>query len=113
MPRRTPQRRSGLIGNAGQSNYAAAKAGLVGLTKSLAKELGSKGITANVVAPGFVDTEMTSKIPQPLRDEIHKTVAVRRFGTPDEIAHAVAYLAADEASYITGQVIVVDGGLAM
>ena len=104
---------TGLIGNAGQSNYAVAKAGLVGFTKSLAKELGSKGITANVVAPGFVDTEMTSKIPQPIRDEIHRTVAVRRFGTPDEIAHAVVYLAADEASYITGQVIVVDGGLAM
>lgn len=104
---------TGIVGNAGQANYAAAKAGLVGLTKSLAKELGSKGITANVVAPGFVDTDMTMVLPQQLKDEVTKTIPVRRFGTADEIAHAVSFVASDQASYFTGQVLVVDGGLAM
>jgi 3-oxoacyl-[acyl-carrier protein] reductase len=104
---------TGLVGNAGQTNYAAAKAGLVGLTKSLAKELGSKGITANLVAPGFVETDMTAALPQQLKDEVVKTIAVRRFGTADEIAHAVSFVASDQASYFSGQVLVVDGGLAM
>ena len=104
---------TGIVGNAGQANYAAAKAGLVGLTKSLAKELGSKGITANVIAPGFVDTDMTTVLPQQLKNDVTKTIPVRRFGTVDEIAHAVSFAASDQASYFTGQVLVVDGGLAM
>lgn len=104
---------TGLVGNAGQANYAAAKAGLVGLTKTLAKELGSKGITANLVAPGFVETDMTSNLPQSLKDEVVKTIPVRRFGTADEIGHVVGFVASEAASYLTGQVITVDGGLAM
>lgn len=104
---------TGLSGNSGQTNYAAAKAGVVGLTKSIAKELGSKGITANVVAPGFIDTEMTAPLPQALKDELVKNTAARRLGTPEEVAGAVAFLASEQAGYITGQVLVVDGGLAM
>lgn len=104
---------TGVMGNSGQANYAAAKAGLAGLTKSIAKELGSKGITANVIAPGFVETVMTSGLPQQLKDEAEKHIPVRRFGTVDEIAHSIAFVTSDLASYITGQVIVVDGGLAM
>ena len=103
---------TGIIGNAGQANYAAAKAGLVGLTKSLAKELGSKGITANVVAPGFVETGMLDALPQALKDDVVKALPVRRFGRQEEIAHAVSYVASDLAGYMTGQVLVVDGGLA-
>jgi 3-oxoacyl-[acyl-carrier protein] reductase len=104
---------TGLSGNSGQSNYAAAKAGIVGLTKSIAKELGSKGITANVVAPGFIETEMTASLPQALKDDVMKNIAVRRFGTIEEVAQAVGFLASEQAAYITGQVLVVDGGLAM
>jgi 3-oxoacyl-[acyl-carrier protein] reductase len=102
---------TGIIGNAGQANYAAAKAGLVGLTKTLAKELGSKGITANVVAPGFVETAMLAALPQSLKEEVVKQLPVRRFGRPEEIAHAVSYVASDLAGYMTGQVLIVDGGL--
>ena len=104
---------SGVMGNAGQANYAAAKAGLIGLTKSIAKELGPKGITANVLAPGFIETDMTSDLPDPLKDEVKKNLPARRFGQPEEIAHAASFLASDEAGYITGQVLVVDGGLGM
>ena len=103
---------TGITGNAGQANYAAAKAGLVGLTKSLAKEFGSKGITANVVAPGFVETDMTANLPKDIKEQLLKAVAVRRYGTAEEIAHAVSFVSSDLASYVTGQVIVVDGGLA-
>lgn len=104
---------TGLVGNPGQANYAAAKAGLVGLTKTLGKELGSKGITANLIAPGFIETDMTVNLPQKLKDEVCKTIPARRFGTADEIAHAVAFITSDGAGYLTGQVISVDGGLAM
>lgn len=100
----------GLFGNSGQANYAAAKAGLVGLTKSIGKELGAKGVTANVVAPGFVETDMTAALPAELLAEAVKRLPARRAGTCDEIAHAVAFLASDEAAYITGQVLCVDGG---
>ena len=103
---------TGITGNTGQANYAAAKAGLVGLTKTLAKELGSKGITANVVAPGFVETAMMEALPQALKDEVLKALPVRRFGRPEEIAHAVSFVTSELAGYLTGQVLIVDGGLA-
>lgn len=104
---------SGLCGNAGQVNYAAAKAGLVGMTKSLAKELGSKGITANAVAPGFIETDMTNVLPQQVKDVALTGIPLRRFGAPADIASAVSFLASDEAGYITGHVLVVDGGMTM
>ncbi len=102
---------TGLVGNPGQANYAAAKAGVVGFSKSLAKELGAKGITANVVAPGFIDTEMLAELPKTMLDEMIKNLPARRLGQPEEIAHAVSFLTSDLAAYITGQVLVVDGGL--
>lgn len=104
---------SGLVGNAGQANYAAAKAGLVGLTKTIARELGSKGVTCNLVAPGFIETDMTSALPQAVRDGVTGMLAVKRLGTPDDIAHAVAYVTSDEAGFFTGQVLCVDGGMTM
>jgi 3-oxoacyl-[acyl-carrier protein] reductase len=104
---------TGVMGNPGQANYAAAKAGLIGLTKTLAKEFGSKGITANVIAPGFIETEMISGLAQAYKDEVIKMLPVRRLGAPEEIAHAVAFLASDLAGYMTGQVLVMDGGLVM
>ncbi|MSQ90548.1 MAG: 3-oxoacyl-[acyl-carrier-protein] reductase [Phycisphaerales bacterium] len=104
---------AGIMGNAGQTNYAAAKAGLIGLSKSIAKELGGKGITANVIAPGFVDTEMTSGLPAALKQSVLPAIPLKRFGTVDDIAAAVSYVASDSAGYLTGQVIAVDGGLSM
>jgi 3-oxoacyl-[acyl-carrier protein] reductase len=103
----------GLDGNAGQANYAASKAGLVGLAKSLARELGSRGITVNVVAPGFIDTDMTRALPEKMRDSCIARAALRRIGSSQEVADAVAFLASEEASYITGQVLRVDGGLVL
>lgn len=100
-------------GNAGQANYAAAKAGMVGFTKSLAKEIGSRGITVNCVAPGFIDTDMTRSLPEASRASLLEEIAVERFGTPQEVAHACAFLASPEASYITGHTLHVNGGLYM
>ena len=104
----------GLLGNAGQANYAASKAGLIGLTKSLARELASRGITANAVAPGLVpETGMTAGLTQQQQQQMIATVPLGRAGTPEDVAHAVAFLASDQAAYITGQVLSVDGGMAM
>jgi 3-oxoacyl-[acyl-carrier protein] reductase len=104
---------SGVVGNAGQANYAAAKAGVIGLTKTVARELGGKGITANVVAPGFIQTSMTESLPDSVKEKVMEAMAVRRLGVPDDIAAAVAYMTSDEAGYLTGQVLCVDGGMTM
>jgi 3-oxoacyl-[acyl-carrier protein] reductase len=103
----------GLRGNAGQANYAAAKAGLVGLTKTLARELGPRGVTVNLVAPGYVETDMTASLGEKLVSEALANIPVGRLGQPDDVAAAVAFLASEEAAYITGQVLCVDGGMAM
>ena len=104
---------SGQAGQMGQANYSSAKAGLIGLTKATARELASRSITVNAVAPGFIETELTSGLPQELLDELIVRTPLGRFGQPEEIAGAVAYLASDEASFITGQVLALDGGLVM
>lgn len=104
---------SGIAGNPGQANYAASKAGIIGFTKSVAKEVGGRGITANVVAPGFITTDMTAALGEGVETAAAGSSAVGRMGTPGEVAAAVDFLASDAASYITGQVIVVDGGLAL
>lgn len=104
---------SGVSGNPGQANYAASKAGVIGLTKSTAKEIGSRGITVNAVAPGFIETDMTDALGDATTELAAKQISVGRLGRPEEVASLVGYLASDEASYITGQTIVIDGGLAL
>ena len=102
---------SGLMGNPGQANYSASKAGVIGFTQTIARELGSRGITANAVAPGFITTDMTDALPEKIKTEVKERVPVRRLGVPDDIADLVCYLSGPGASYLTGQVIAVDGGM--
>lgn len=102
---------SGIAGNAGQANYSAAKAGIIGFTKTLARELAVRNITANAVAPGFIETDMTAKLPENIMEAAKAAIPLKRFGKPDDIARVCAFLASEEASYITGQVISVNGGL--
>ena len=101
------------MGNPGQANYASAKAGLIGLTKTVAKELASRGVTCNAIAPGFVKTEMTDVLPDDVKETAMKQIPLARFAEPEDIANAAVFLASDMASYITGQVLLVDGGMVM
>ena len=103
---------AGVIGNAGQVNYAASKAGVIGLTKSVAKEVASRGITCNAIAPGFIKTDMTDALPDSVKEEAVGQIPLGRFGEPEDIAQMAVFLASDKAGYITGQVICVDGGIA-
>ncbi|MEW6382211.1 MAG: 3-oxoacyl-[acyl-carrier-protein] reductase [bacterium] len=103
----------GLMGNPGQANYSASKAGLIGLTKTVARELAAKGITVNAVAPGYIDTDMTRALPQAAREKLEDAIPLKRLGTVQDVAQVIAFLASDEASYITGQVINVNGGMYM
>ena len=102
---------AGVVGNAGQANYAAAKAGIIGFTKTVAREMASRNITANAVAPGFVPTVLTNPLPQQVKDDLLRQIPLARFGTVEDVANAIAFLVSDDASYITGQVLVVDGGM--
>ena len=102
---------SGVVGNAGQANYSAAKAGLIAFTKTVAREMAARNITANAVAPGFVPTDLTRIVPQAVQDALLKQIPLGRFGTAEDVANAIAFLVSDEASYITGQVLIVDGGM--
>lgn len=101
----------GLVGNAGQANYAAAKAGVIGLTKSVARELAGRNVRANAVAPGFIETDMTSSLSEPVKESTRAQIAMGRFGKTEDVAAAVAFLAGDDAAYVTGQVLAVDGGM--
>jgi 3-oxoacyl-[acyl-carrier protein] reductase len=101
----------GLMGNAGQANYAAAKAGIIGFTRSVSKEVASRGITANAVAPGFIETEMTAKLSEKQRQDLMSRIPLGYLGTPQDVAEVVAFLASDEARYVTGQVLAIDGGM--
>ncbi len=103
----------GVMGNVGQANYAASKAGLIGLTKSVAKELAARNINCNAIAPGFINTEMTDKIPENIQKTYVNSIPFKRFGTPEDVANAVAFLVSDQSKYITGQVLHIDGGLVM
>lgn len=103
----------GLMGNPGQTNYSASKAGVAGFTKSLAREVASKGITVNAVAPGYIETSMTDSLPEATRNQFFNFIPMRRFGTPQEVAHVVRFLLSDEAAYLTGQVININGGMYM
>ena len=103
----------GIIGNAGQANYAASKAGIIALTKSAAKELASRNINVNAVAPGFIQTEMTNKLPEELKKKMMEAIPLAKFGTPEDVANICLFLASDDSSYVTGQTIVVDGGMVM
>ena len=104
---------AGVMGQAGSSNYAASKAGLIGMTKSVAREVGKKNVTANCIAPGFIMTDMTAVLPDAVKDAAKQIIPVRRFGQAEDVAKAVAFLASDDSGYITGQVLCVDGGMAM
>jgi len=103
----------GIGGQAGQANYAAAKAGLIGLTKSVAKEFGSRGITCNAIAPGFIETDMTAELSQEMRESVGKTAPLGRLGSPEDVARVAVFLASEDSSYMTGQVLIVDGGLTL
>ncbi|MBI5817918.1 MAG: 3-oxoacyl-[acyl-carrier-protein] reductase [Verrucomicrobia bacterium] len=103
----------GLVGNAGQCNYGASKAGVIGFTKSVARELASRSVTCNAVAPGFIETKMTAGLSEELRQKMMANIPLRRLGSPDDVANAVRFLASDQAAYITGQVLTVDGGMVM
>ena len=103
----------GLVGNAGQANYAASKAGIIGFTKSVAREVAQRGITANVVAPGYVETELTGSLPEGIKDQIRAQAPAGRFGEPEEVAEAVLFLVGEGAGYVTGQTLAVDGGMTM
>jgi 3-oxoacyl-[acyl-carrier protein] reductase len=104
---------AGVVGNPGQTNYSASKAGIIGFTKSLAREVGSRGITVNAVAPGFIRTAMTDALPEEARNRIVQMTSLQRAGTPEDVAEAIAFLASDRASYITGQVLGIDGGMGL